>query len=374
MTNRKQFKVNTKVAPRGKSFEATISWTPEKGASRRERISFATENEAEMWAAEAKVAIMRGGEPDMLGRARKDDKPRTLADMIEYVFANYWKEQAGGEKQRQNAYAVADLLGRSKMLSKIGAFEINKVTAELKAGGNSGATINRKLAALRRCLTEAVKLEVISSRPTWKKQKETEGRIARISRDLERRMLAWCKRMSLDDIHDFILWSIKVGSRNGESLKITFADVNLRGKTANFPAEITKNKKFRAVPIEHPAVIELVERRRKAATSDEQRIFAGLTKRKFDVQWEKMREAFDLVDDPDFVPHVIRHEFCSRLAEANASASYIQMLAGHLTLAVSQRYVHMFGKEALEGARRFVDVDAEPVSNVVAMEKARNRS
>jgi integrase len=52
-----------------------------------------------------------------------------------------------------------------------------------------------------------------------------------------------------------------------------------------------------------------------------------------------VRKELDL--DPRFTCHTWRHEFCSRLGDSGAQAPVIMMLAGHRSLATSQKYVHI---------------------------------
>jgi len=55
--------------------------------------------------------------------------------------------------------------------------------------------------------------------------------------------------------------------------------------------------------------------------------------------------------------HILRHTFCSRLAMAGAPALAIKELAGHQSLATTQRYMHLSPKakesavKLLEGVR-----------------------
>jgi len=41
------------------------------------------------------------------------------------------------------------------------------------------------------------------------------------------------------------------------------------------------------------------------------------------------------------VPHILRHEFCSRLADRGVNAAAIHRLAGHSSLVVTQRYINL---------------------------------
>ena len=54
-----------------------------------------------------------------------------------------------------------------------------------------------------------------------------------------------------------------------------------------------------------------------------------------------MKETLGLSEEAAFVPHILRHEFCSRLADNGVNATAIMRLAGHSSLVVTQRYVNM---------------------------------
>ena len=55
--------------------------------------------------------------------------------------------------------------------------------------------------------------------------------------------------------------------------------------------------------------------------------------------FKKMRDALGL--PWDCVIHSTRHTFCTRLGERGADAFTIQRLAGHSSIVISQRYVHV---------------------------------
>jgi site-specific recombinase XerD len=67
-----------------------------------------------------------------------------------------------------------------------------------------------------------------------------------------------------------------------------------------------------------------------------------------------------LLDDRDFVPHIMRHEFCSRLADRGLNAAVIKELAGHSSLVVTQRYIRV-------GAQALVDAIAALEKSELAM-------
>ena len=67
--------------------------------------------------------------------------------------------------------------------------------------------------------------------------------------------------------------------------------------------------------------------------------------------------------------HVLRHTFCSHLAMRGAPARSIQELAGHQSLGMTQRYMHL-SPAALDAAIQLLDGRG----NIVAQPKAAERN
>ncbi len=70
--------------------------------------------------------------------------------------------------------------------------------------------------------------------------------------------------------------------------------------------------------------------------------------------------------------HILRHTFCSRLADRGVPAGNIQKLAGHASITTTERYMH-YSDEGLEKA--IAALDGEPVRCIsVANEQGSRRS
>lgn len=108
----------------------------------------------------------------------------------------------------------------------------------------------------------------------------------------------------------------------------------------------SKSGKSRSVALTSRAQAVL-DRRREAIKGKE--VFPGFNKNHVAHYWGRMAETLGLDEDKQFVPHALRHEFCSRLASNGENAAVIQQLAGHSSMSVTQRYIHLFGDE-LDGA------------------------
>jgi site-specific recombinase XerD len=104
---------------------------------------------------------------------------------------------------------------------------------------------------------------------------------------------------------------------------------------------ITKSKRGRTVPLTDRA--RMIWQRRVKNLSTGSKLFPELTKAAIRHRWATLLETCG-IDDETLVPHTMRHTFCSRLADLGAEATDIQKLAGHSTLAMSQRYIHISGR------------------------------
>lgn len=332
---------------RGSSWEGTVNF---KG--QRYRRSFPNEQQADAWALESKAKLLRGEAIDMgenVQTKRKGDLPYTLAELVKHVYETHWSPMAGGEKALTNAKSIIGVIGAHRPIAQIGKADIDKARAKLLTDGNAPATVNRKVAALSKAMGEAEDLGIITRKPKMTKYKESEHRVRRFTPEEERLALVYFDRIGNQDMADYTVLSLDTGMRQGEVLKLHFADaqdgrVTVWGVGAD--NQRTKSGKSRTVPLTSRAQAVL-EARRKRTNGKE--VFPKLNKNQIQHYWGRMSEALELDGDKQFVPHILRHEFCSKLAANGENAVVIQKLAGHSTLAVTQRYVHLFGGE-LDGA------------------------
>jgi integrase len=191
-------------------------------------------------------------------------------------------------------------------------------------------------------------------KPKCAKYAESEHRIRRFTPEEERFAVEFFERMGEQDMADYVVLSVDTGLRQGELLNASYKDV-VGGKLRVWGVD-AKSGKSRVVPLTKRAV-EIIARRASAAQLDAGRILPDLEKRIVTYQWNKVREQLGLTTDKEFVPHILRHEFCSRLADRGASAPQIMALAGHSGLSVSQRYIHLTG-HSVEQAIGLLDVPA----------------
>lgn len=316
------------IVERGSSFQATVN----KGG--RFRRQFQTRKEAEIWEAETLARLLKGEAPDLGEQSKRQvGKPYTMKELRDYVLEQSWAHQRSTSTSLINADAVVKILGPTTPIHRVDALAVGKVRAALLKRGDSNGTVNRKLAALSKMLSVALELEIIGRKPKTAKLKESERRRFRIDPSLERSILGFFSTKGWMDMHDYVVLSLDAGLRQSEALGLKFAQVD--GRYITVYGEDAKSYRSRAIP--------MTERIKALIASKEGRgkVLGGLTKRAVGYYWNEMKEVLELDGEAAFVPHILRHEFCSRIADRTGNAVAIMKLAGHSSLAVSQRYINL---------------------------------
>jgi len=339
------------VTPRGKSWQAAVAF---KG--KRYRRDFPTKKEALQWEADSRAQLLRDEPVEMSDRVHKADHLMgTLGRLIEHVHKTHWAAQSGGEKSRANALSIASVIGINTLVQKLTRSDIDKARAKLLKT-NSPATVNRKVAALSKALSIYADDHHGYAKPKMEKYRESEGRIRRFTPTEEGQALAFFAHIGHQDMVDYVIISLDTGLRQGEVINLRFGDCDDRKVTVwgrGLQKQRTKSGKSRSVPLTTRAK-DIIARRLENAADKRGKVFATLKVSSIQHYWGRFTEAVDLQDDPAFVPHILRHEFCSRLADQDINASVIKELAGHSSLIVTQRYIHVRA-EALMSAIRKID-------------------
>lgn len=325
---------------RGQSWQGVVYHQSLPGG--RARRNFDTKDEAAAWEMESRAKLLRGqpidmGENAKAGAARKAGEPYTLAELIQHVAATHWKGTAAETRQLRNAEMIGGIIGMSRPFASITKLDIDKARGVLLEQGNSHSTVNKKVSALSLCLTQAAKSGLLASKPLIDRYRTKQGRIRRFTPEEEQFVLTFFERISMPDMVDYVILSLDTGMRQGEVLNLRFDDCD--GDKVTVWGTGAKSGRTRSIPLTNRAKAVLA--RRSVGKRPSTRVLDGWNRFQITDQWQKPREALGLLDDRDFVPHVMRHEFCSRLADRGLNAAVIKELAGHSSLAVTQIYIHI---------------------------------
>lgn len=214
--------------------------------------------------------------------------------------------------------------------------------------GRAPGTVNRYLSAMRAAWNWARAAGLVPQDLLWPSRlmlPEPKGR-TRYLNDGELAALLKAAEQS-PVLYGAIVVSLATGVRQGELLRLKWADVDLEGGSVRVLE--TKNATPRAVHVPSAAVEAL--RALKRAPVVGQHVFTTadgqpLTKRTLRPLWTAARAEAKLTN---FRWHDLRHSCASYLAQNGATLLEIGAVLGHKSPAMTQRYAHLVAGAAVTG-------------------------
>lgn len=315
---------------RGDSWQVDFS----NKSTRIRKDGFPSKGEADQWERDERSRLALGIPASAIASGRCD----SLQALFEATYERHWRGSKAEASATINANDVLSILGKDRHPSSVTVVAIDSLISELKRKGNSGGTINRKLAALSKMLHHGHSRGWLPSLPKIERQKESEHRIRWLTDDEEKGVLAWFTVTSRVDMADLVTILVDTGLRLSEALGLTWPDT-ADGWLRVWGSD-SKNGKSRSIP-QTPRVRGVIARRKAAAIANDPYLFRVLDVHSAEYQWRAMREALGFEQDTQFVMHMLRHTFCSRLAQRGVQIQTIQQLAGHKSIQMTMRYSHL---------------------------------
>jgi integrase len=319
------------VKPRGSAFQVDFRWKGE-----RVRRSFADRGKALAWEAQALDRLEKGlPVAELIAEAEATAGDGwTMESLKDAVAARFWHGTPNEVNSVRNAEEVAELLGSQRHPKTITAQDIDAMVEKLVKKGNSGGTINRKLAALSKMMKHGQSRGILDRIPAMERKAEKEGRLRWYTAEEERRILRHLEDHDLRDFHDLVIFLMDTGCRLGEAIKLEHRDHD----DVHVRFQLRKGGKSGAVPIT-TRVREVLQRRKQAAGGE------GLVFLKWDVHranyvWNGVKKSLGITDD-EAVIHAFRHTCASRLVQAGVPIQVVQQWLGHATLKMTLRYAHL---------------------------------
>lgn len=263
----------------------------------------------------------------------------TLGELIDIVYEESWRHQKDGETSRRNAEMVAMYIGPGTLVSEIMDHHLRGAAKYLEEGGNSGATVNRKMSAFGKVMSRAEEMGMVDRAPRAVRRPESAGRIRWFSEHEEQLILAYFQACHDAVMRDLVIFLLDTGMRLGEALNVE--DGHISGNLIHIWE--TKADQPRTVPMTK-RVQEIAKRREFGSTDG----LIPITKHAAESRWAKMRADLDYSDDPDFVMHTCRHTCASRLVTAGVSLAVVQAWLGHKSIQTTMRYAHLRPEALME--------------------------
>tara|TARA_B100000965_G_scaffold49041_2_gene36012 strand:+ start:622 stop:1635 length:1014 start_codon:yes stop_codon:yes gene_type:complete len=301
----------------------------------RHRITIHDESKVAL-AKQLMLAALRDGldVEEVLQRQGLFSRPNISINAIyAQVVKRYWDNDS---KQKGNAKQIVDFFGTERDITTINESDVDEMVEHFQDMGNSNATVNRKLAALSKMLTYAVRRKHMTHKPSIEWLKEGNARIRWVDELEETKMLNVLHHGEKDKFADFCTILIDTGFRRSELIKAKTTDI-LRSHTGGKTWSLydTKNNLNRTIPLTERVQAIL----NKYHNSD--RPFEDMTDHRLRANWDFLRNRMNLTNDKQFTLHCLRHTCASRLVQRGIPILVVKEWLGHKTLTMTLRYAHL---------------------------------
>lgn len=205
-----------------------------------------------------------------------------------------------------------------------------------RAFGAKPSTINRELSIMKQFFKWMWKRSLIDTDPTLdiKNERGVVKRIRYLSLQEEEKLLSSSKGW----LCNIIIFAVSTGMRRGEILSLTKDKIDLDRRVAT--VEKSKNGTPRVVPLTSRAMQVVEEAMRSGGTSEfvftkqnGKRVLPVTLKHNF-------RRAAKIAGLTDIHFHDLRHTFATRLVQGGVDLYAVQLLLGHTSPIMTQRYSH----------------------------------
>lgn len=287
--------------------------------------SFVLRKDAEKWARQQERLIDAGEWIDQTeGRQTK------LTDLLDRYLQEVTTTKRGKieEASRINAFKR----------SHLAKFSVAGISGQMVASWRdsrlkvvAGSTVTKELSLLSHVFTVAVRDWglPLTCNPVSKVRKPPAPEARnRVLKDAERAaLIAACADCRNPWIKPVVLFALETAARRGEILTLTWADVDLRRRTA----KVVGKTGGRQIPLS-TAAMRLLEA-----------LPRSLEGRVFPVTVEALKQAYERAVTRsgigNFTFHDLRHDALTRLAKLGLSVLELRAISGHATANMLQRYV-----------------------------------
>ena len=283
------------------------------------------------------------------GETRADLPTLTISGLINEYLAD---PAIKALRSYENTHDLLDwwvLHSGTKRVLDLGVLGLRDAREKLQPG-RAPATVNRHLSAMRTAWNWGRTAGLVPTERAWPTKlmlPEPKGR-TRYLNDAELASLLDAAANQSATMHAMVVISLATGVRQGELLRLTWADVDF--ERSRIRLLITKNNTSRAVHLPAVAAAALKGLRRVGVVSTKNVFLTDqgepYIKNKLTYPWHLVREAAGLAD---FRWHDLRHSCASFLAQKGASLLEIGSVLGHKSPSVTMRYAHLVEGKPVTG-------------------------
>jgi integrase len=307
-----------------------------------------------------------------------DAKPRlTLSEFLKRDFLPFVETEFQMKPNSRDyyLYGVHNLQASDLAALRLDQLTGQHVTSYIAQHGNlEASTINRDLRTLRRALSLAVEWGKLDLMPKVTLAKGERKRERVLTDEEAERYLAVCPQ----PWHDVATALLCTGMRPGEVYTLDWRNILLNGTGGLIQITQGKSKAARRLLPMMPRLYQALKTRHEAQGRPLQGwVFptgsaSGHIEESSAKQWhakalaaleEARKKNSDLPEIKPFVPYCLRHTALTWLADSGCDAFTLARIAGHSSIAITQRYVHPQA-EAIERAFQKLVTDGGHPANL----------
>lgn len=323
-----------------------------RGKTKHVKLGRTTEltlTQARKAAKDMKAQVVLGSDPQA-ERKRK----RTIPTFEAFTREHYLPYI----KPRKRSWEKDVSILKCHLLPVFGEYPLDEITrtqiitfhTSVRDTGLAPATCDQFVILLRRMLNLAIEWEILDRNPAARIALfNVDNRKERYLSEAEMtRLLEVLRTDNNRPVCLVILFLLSTGARVREALRMQWCDIDTEKRSWRIPAENSKSKKPRTVPLNDVALEVLAAARTLHADPDHVFISGHTGKPLTNIRmtWMRLREVAGL---PDFRIHDCRHNFASALVNSGRSLYEVQQILGHYDPKVTMRYAHL-SSDALQSA------------------------
>lgn len=289
--------------------------------------TFTLKSDAQQWAREAEIALEKG---ELLQKPKVS--PITLKDAVKRYLEEVAIHHKGVASERYRLWAMADRLGKSKLITAITSKDIASYKVERQKEVAS-ASVRRELNLLSSLFETAKNEWGISglNNPVTavKRPSDSVARDRRLTPFERKQLLSESLRTGSHQLYLAILIALNTGMRQGEILKINWNDIDFVRN--QITVRDTKNGSNRVI------VLSSVLRGALANAQQTHKTPFSITASGLQQSFRKLTTRLQI---RNLRFHDLRHEAISSFFEMGLTVPEVQLMSGHRTLDQLMRYSH----------------------------------
>ena len=277
----------------------------------------------------------------------KEDK-WTLADMNARIEADYQRKQNRSLKTVEYCFKHLEDAFQFRRVIDITTPIVQEYTQKRLQAGAARASVNRELAYLRHGFKLMLKAGDISAIPAVVEL--LQGENVRKGFLAPAEFVALSEKIPDVDVRDLVAFLYNAGWRSGEGKSLEWSEVDLERNMIRLPAEKSKSKKPRNLPI-IGALMEIIQRRLQVRRLDCPYVFHRNGKPIASFR-KAFKAAATAVGMPGLVPHDMRRSAVRNFRRAGLSEHEGMKLSGHETDSIYRRYDIISDDDLMESMNR----------------------